>query len=108
MIIRIENLTFDCILGILDEERKIPQKIIIDCKIHYHYENNDFINYALVADLIEKEMKNSKFELIETALLAIIDKIKLTFINISSIKLKISKPTILDKCGVSVALKKDY
>lgn len=108
MIIHIENLTFDCIVGILDEERKVPQKVIIDCKIHYNYKKNDFINYAIVADLIEKKMKKERFELIETALLDIIDTIKLTFINISSIKLKISKPTILDKCDVSVALKKDY
>lgn len=108
MTIYIEDFSFDTIIGILDEERKVPQKVIINCEIQYDYKNNDFINYAIVSDLIEKEMKKMKFELIETALLELIDKIKLTFIHISSIKLKISKPNILDKCVVSVSLERNY
>jgi len=108
MTIHIENLSFDTIIGILDEERKVPQKVIINCYINYIYKENNFINYALVSDLIEKEMKIHEFQLIENALLHLIDKIKFTFLNISSIKLKISKPNILDKCEVSVALEKNY
>jgi dihydroneopterin aldolase len=108
MTIFIENLSFDTIIGILEEERVTPQKVIVNCEINYDYKNGEFINYALVSQMIEKEMKKSKFELIENALLSIIDKIKASFSNISSINLKISKPNILDKCVVSVALKKNY
>jgi len=108
MTIYIENLTFDTIIGILDNERVNPQKVIINCTIHYDYKNQDFINYALITQLIEKEMKKGKFLLIENAILDIIDKIKRTFSTISSIKLKISKPNILDNCVVSVALEKKY
>jgi len=53
-------------------------------------------------------MKKNKFELIENAVLELISKIKSSFIDITSIKLKISKPKIIDKCVVSVALKKNY
>jgi len=108
MIIYIENLTFDTIIGILDEERVHPQKVIINCTIHYDYKNQDFINYALITKLIEEEMQKGKFLLIENALLEIIDKIKATFSTVSLIKLKISKPNILDNCVVSAALEKKY
>lgn len=108
MTIYIENLSFDTIIGILEEERKVPQKVLVNCEINYDYKNNNFINYALIAQLIEDEMQKSKFELIENALLELINKIKSSFLDISSIKLKISKPNILDKCVVSVALEKNY
>lgn len=108
MTIYIEDLTFDAIIGILDNERINPQKVIINCTICYDFKNQDFINYALITKLIEDEMKKGKFLLIENAILEIIDKIKGTFSTISSIKLKISKPNILDNCVVSVALEKKY
>lgn len=108
MTIYIEDFTFDTIIGILEEERKTPQKVIINCEITYNYKNGDFINYALVSDLIEKEMQKNQFELIENALLELSDKIKSSFFHISSIKLKISKPNIVDKCVVSVGLEKNY
>jgi len=108
MTIFIENFSFETIIGILDEERKVPQKVIINCEITYDYKNGNFINYALVSELIENEMKKNKFELIENAVLELISKIKSSFIDITSIKLKISKPKILDKCVVSVALEKNY
>jgi len=108
MTIQIENLSFETIIGILKEERIIPQKVIINCEIDYDYKDGNFINYTLVSELIEQEMIKSKFELIENALLTLIKKIKSSFSHISSINLKISKPNILDKCVVSVALKKNY
>lgn len=108
MTIFIEDLSFKTIIGILEEERKVPQKVIINCEINYKYVNNDFINYALVTQLIQEKMNKEQFELIETALLSLISEIKSSFSCISSIKLKISKPNILDNCVVSVALQKNY
>lgn len=108
MKIYIENLTFKTIIGILKEERVTPQKVIINCQIKYNYKNDDFINYATVAKMIENNMKKSKYLLIEDALLSITEEIKSTFFHISSIKLKISKPDILDECDVSVELHRKY
>ena len=108
MTIEIENLTFDAIIGILPEERVLPQKVIVNVKLDYQYKKGAFINYATLADLIENSIKNSKFELIEEALLALHVEIKTAFFQISSIKLKISKPTILDYCGVSVSSTVNY
>lgn len=108
MTIYIEDFSFETIIGILEEERKVPQTVIINCEITYDYKNENFINYALITTLIKEEMKKNNFELIENALLELISKIKSSFSDISSIKLKISKPDILDNCVVSVALEKNY
>ncbi|WP_024954843.1 dihydroneopterin aldolase [Sulfurospirillum arcachonense] len=108
MKIYIENLTFKAIIGILEEERKTPQKVIINCEINYTYKKNKFINYAEVSTCIENSMKKNKFLLIEDALLKLNEEIKSKFPLISSMKLKISKPKILDNTVVSVELEKIY
>jgi dihydroneopterin aldolase len=108
MTIYVENLTFDAIIGILPEERKVPQKVIVNVELDYEYKKGVFINYAILADLIENNIKQRQYELIEDALLALHVEIKSKFFQISSIKLKISKPTILAHADVSVESKMNY
>lgn len=108
MTIYIENLTFYTIIGILPEERKTPQKVIINVELDYEYKKDVFINYATLAQMIENDIQNMQYKLIEDALLSLHVKIKSRFNQISSIKLKISKPTILDQCDVSVESKINY
>jgi len=108
MTIYIENLTFDAIIGILPEERKVPQKVIVNVELDYEYKNGIFINYATLVNLIENSIKNNKFKLIEEALLSLHVEIKTKFLQISSIKLKIFKPTILAHADVSVESKIEY
>ncbi len=108
MKIYVENLTFDAIIGILPEERITPQKVVVNVELNYEYKKGVFINYAILANLIENNIKQKQYELIEDALLALHVEIKSKFSQISSIKLKISKPTILDQCGVSVESKMNY
>jgi len=102
MIIYIEDLKFQAIIGILDFERITPQDIIINLTIDYNYKN-DFINYAEVASMIESDMKQSKFFLIEDALNHFFNKLKLEFPMIDNLYIKITKPSIMDNCIVSVA-----
>ena len=102
MTIHIEDLKFQCIIGILDFERQTPQDVIINVKIKYRYENN-FINYAQVVKKIKKMMKKSKFLLIEDALKSIILKLAKDYRQIKRIDLKITKPSILPDCKVSVS-----
>ena len=108
MTIYVENLTFNAIIGILPEERITPRQVIVNVELDYEYKKDVFINYATLADLIQNDIKNKQYELIEDALLSLHVKIKTEFSQISSIKLKISKPTILDQCGVSVESKMNY
>jgi len=108
MTIEIENLTFDTIIGILPEERLVPQKVVVDVSLDYEYKKSIFINYAILAELIENDIKNNQYNLIEDALLSLHVKIKNEFPQISSIKLKISKPTILAHADVSVSSIRNY
>jgi len=86
----------------LDFERKTPQEVVINAEISYDFEE-EFINYADVAELIKTIMKNQKFSLIEDALKEINLKLKNKFPKINTLYLKITKPSILSDCTVSVS-----
>ncbi|MBA1437531.1 MAG: dihydroneopterin aldolase [Epsilonproteobacteria bacterium] len=101
MKIYIEDLCFKCIIGILDHERKTKQKVVINATLKYHFDG-DFINYADVVDLIKKTMRKKKFLLIEDALLTLEKKIYKNFPTIKKVTIKITKPSILPDCKVSV------
>jgi len=108
MTIHIEELTFECIIGILDFERLKPQKVIIDLTIDYNYNYSDdfFINYAEVITLLKEDMIKSRYELLETALNELEKRLLLNYPQIKSFTLKISKPDILN--DVKVALSKTF
>jgi len=103
MTIHIEELSFDCIIGILDFERITPQKVIIDAQIDYDYNDKNFINYADIIGLIEKDMQENKYELLETALQKMAQKIKLNYTHIQNLTLKITKPNIISNARVALS-----
>ncbi len=104
MIIHIEDLKFQCIIGILDFERSTPQDVILNLEIGYEYEK-DFINYAEVVNIIKTNMLTSNFLLIEEALKELSENIKKEFPTINTLNIKITKPSILPDCMVSVSNK---
>jgi len=53
MKIHINDLSFKCIIGILDFERIKKQKVIINLSFEYEFSKDKFINYAEVSNLIE-------------------------------------------------------
>ncbi len=103
MKIYVEELRFQSIIGILDFERTIPQDVEVNLTIEYHYTDNNFINYADVALLIKETMQNEKFLLLEDAIEKISKKLKIKFSQINSLFLKITKPSILPDCKVSLS-----
>ncbi|MCD6433658.1 MAG: dihydroneopterin aldolase [Sulfurimonas sp.] len=102
MTIHIQDLKFQCIIGILDFERITPQDVIINLEIDYDY-RDDFINYAKVVTLIKSDMIKNKFLLLEEALDDLSLKLKKEFSTINKLNLKITKPSILKGCKVSVS-----
>ncbi len=104
----IEDLVFDAIIGILESEREIAQRVQIDAKIDYFRGDDCFINYANAADLIIRRMKKKEFGLIEDALEDICLHLKEDYPSIKEIRLKISKPDILENCTVGVEVLKIY
>ena len=102
MTIHIENLKFQCIIGILDFERIKEQDLIVNLTIEYEFET-EFINYAEVSEFIKSLLKEKKFLLIEDALESLSTKLKEKFPLIKVLNLKITKPSILPDCMVSVS-----
>ncbi len=102
MTIHIEDLKFQCIIGILDFERTTAQDVIVNFTCEYHYKN-EFINYVDIVNLIKETMILSKFELIEEAILSLKSEINKQFPLILSYTIKVTKPSILDDCRVSVS-----
>jgi len=103
MTIHIEDLKFQCILGILDFERVTLQDVIVNLEISYTFQENDFINYAEVSTLIEKTMQKKKFLLIENAIKTLSLQLKQKFTSIETLHLKITKPSIMPNSIVSVS-----
>ncbi len=102
MKIEISDLSFKCIIGILDFERIKKQKVLINVSFEYKYSKDNFINYAEVSTLIEKTMKKEKFLLLEDAILYL-ESLLLNSYKIDTLKIKISKPNILKNCIVSLS-----
>ena len=101
--ININNLEVECIIGINEEERKTPQKVIVDATLTYFYEKKDkkYIDYVKVVELITNILKEKEFELLEDAILYIRKAIKSNFF-VKDLKLKITKPEALKNCNISV------
>lgn len=102
MTIHVEDLKFQCIIGILDFERLKPQDVIVNISIEYEYQK-EFLNYVKIVEIIKEMMIKSEFLLIEDALKSINLKLIKEFNAIKSIDLKITKPSILPDCKVSVS-----
>lgn len=102
MKIEISDLTFKCIIGILDFERINKQKVIINISFEYEFSKDLFIDYSEISNLVKLTMKQQKFLLLEDAILYIETLLQNNY-KISYLKIKISKPNILKNCIVSLS-----
>jgi len=103
MTLHIEDLTFYVIIGLLDFEREKPQRVIINLEASYDYNNDEFIDYADMALLIQNELKEKRYELLENALLGLKELLYTSYPRLRTLSIKISKPDILDQCTVSLS-----
>ena len=102
MKIKINNLTFKCIIGIFDFERIKKQRVILNISFEYEFTKDMFIDYAEVSTLLKSTMKTQKFLLLEDAILYI-EKLLLHIYPITNLQIKISKPDILKDCIVTLS-----
>jgi len=105
MTIHIDALTFDVIIGLLDFERDKPQSVMVDIEATYNYENQNFIDYADMVTLIQNELKEKRYELLEDALQGIQHILIKKYPQLTSLYIKIAKPTILAHCSVALSQK---
>ncbi len=102
MKIEISDLTFKCIIGILDFERIKKQRVIINISFEYDFSKDFFIDYSEISNLIKSTMKKEKFLLLEDAILHLENLLNNSY-QISNLYIKISKPNILKNCIVSLS-----
>ncbi|GEM_PF-282166 len=105
--IEIKNLEFYAILGMLEKERHMLQKVNVYVALWYEYKEN-IIDYAKIASLVKKTVKKERFFLIEEALEHLASKIHSLYPEIEKLKITISKPQILEDAVPSVTLKKSF
>ena len=103
MTIHIEELTFDVIIGLLDYERDNPQTVIINLEVSYDFNHENFIDYGDMVTLIQVNLKEKRYKLLEDALLGLKFILVTTYPEIKFLSLKIAKPTILPKCSVALS-----
>jgi len=103
----IEDLTFEAILGILEKERKAKQLVVVNVEIEYNDKKN-YIDYAIVSELIVALIQKKEFLLIEDAADEIEKELKNSFPQMKSLKLNIKKPEILENALVGVEILRKY
>lgn len=108
MTIHVEDLTFDVIIGLLDYERDKPQRVIINLETSYDYSDEKFIDYADIVLLIQTELKEKRYMLLEDALLGLKSLLIQTYPQLNNLTLKIAKPDILPECSVALSTHWDF
>ncbi|MBZ7985404.1 dihydroneopterin aldolase [Campylobacter sp. Cr9] len=98
------KIDFKCIIGLLEFERLEKQKISleIDAKA------DSFLDYAKVAKLSKKYLKEKKFYTLEKANKKLAKKIKNKFPQLKKIKIKIKKLEIMKNATLGAKYKKKY
>ncbi|WP_027327119.1 dihydroneopterin aldolase [Helicobacter pametensis] len=101
MILLIERLELEVIIGILSFEREKRQKIIIDAELEYDY-CGEYLNYVEIVDFLSLEFEKNRYGLLEEALQDLNSKLRQNFPTLTKISLSIKKPDILPNCVVGV------
>ena len=99
--ILIHQLEVSCILGVTDEERKSPQKILIDLELITDHSKaaksddiQDAIDYDRVCKVVTRFVEESQFHLLE-ALAESVSELIFKEFPLNELKLKILKPKII-------------
>ena len=108
MTLVIENFGFECIVGILKEERTKPQKVEITANIQYEHEKHGFLDYMKVCREIKREFSANRFRLLEDAVISVCNTLKSKNPQILKINIKILKPEVRTDAKVGVAYERSF
>lgn len=99
--INIHNMTFYTYNGVLDEEKKLGQKIEIDISIDFPIESvvknddlNTTISYVNVFNVVKKFVENNSFNLIESLANNLLNNLLNEFKKANLITLKVRKYSV--------------
>lgn len=104
-IIRIASLPVECIVGILPEERTLPQALIVTIDLHLDVsvaaesgQLSETIDYAATAREVTFILTAAQFPLLETAALALCRYLATSPVEMAQVTL--TKPLALNRVGV--------
>lgn len=107
-IVFIEGLRVNAVIGVFDWEKKVEQELVLDLKVSRGPSSNqaaarndrisDAINYAAIADEVERFVKESRYDLVETLAEALAAKLLQDF-RLMYLYLKLAKPSALANAG---------
>ena len=104
----IKSLLVDCIVGIDEHERRIPQAIIIDIELDYDFAAaagsdaiGDAVNYVEVADSVTELVQRRAFFLIETMAEEMAAMLLATTRQVQRVRLEIRKPAAVPAAACS-------
>lgn len=106
--LRIVDMEISCIVGILEEERVSPQRLILNAECEVDFEDAESrgvqmtrgVNYAEVAQFLKDKIISQKYGLLEELLKDCGISCLSKFNGIHSMHLKVSKPDILSDATV--------
>ncbi|WP_348519144.1 dihydroneopterin aldolase [Campylobacter sp. CCS1377] len=98
------KITFKCIIGLLDFERKKKQKIIVK----FRAKSDEFLDYAEISEWIKKSYKKYQFKTIEESLEFIVVNFKDKYKKATYVKIVTCKPRIIKHAKVGAILEKFF
>ena len=104
MTIRIEQLEFDAIIGVLDFERDRPQHVRVDLTATYDYRPGKYLDYAEMVNAIKTHIIAQRYALLEEALEGLHTTLLATFPTITTLHITLAKPDILPDSIVSLSI----
>ena len=115
--ILIEDLSVNCIIGILSHERATPQKLLLNIVLEADFDlvaNSDRVqdtaNYAEVADQISQLALERQFQLVEAMVAAACQQILTNHPTVKRVEVTARKPDIMPGdtvVGARLALSRD-
>ncbi|MCI5539671.1 MAG: dihydroneopterin aldolase [Campylobacter lanienae] len=100
----VDNFEFDTIIGLLDFERLNSQKICVSME----FEACEFVDYAAVCEITQREFNENKFYKVEDALEYFAIKFKAIYPSLTKFYMKISKIEIVPNAIVGAKILKNY
>jgi len=115
--ILIENLSVNCIIGILSQERATPQQLLIDVVLETDFAAstasdhvNDTVNYAQVSDEVRELAVTQQFQLVETFVAKACLQILSGYPQVATVTVTARKPDIMPGetvVGARLAMNRD-
>ena len=86
----------------------MPQSLVLNAKISYHYHKKIYIDYVELADFLQEIFKKEEFGLLEDALLSTAKALKKKYKSIKKVSLHLIKPEISPPARFGVHYKRIF